>query len=217
MKIGLDIDGIILDFERTMRTYAELYDLLILRKNGVKNSRQFDYLKRYDWTDEEKKNFIDRYLVYATINSTPLVPLVKEMLELFQLEGYEFLFITARGLLKKETKEAVIQVFQKNNIPIDNIYWGVKDKVSKCDELGIDIMIEDNPSTCKLLIDNKIKTLYFRDKDNEKIQNGEFLTEVSNVGEICRYIFTSNGFKNSIEKYEKILIRRWGFRKNKDC
>ena len=208
MKIGLDIDGIILDFERTMRTYAELYDLLILRKNGVKNSRQFDYLKRYDWTDEEKKNFIDRYLVYATINSTPLVPLVKEMLELFQLEGYEFLFITARGLLKKETKEAVIQVFQKNNIPIDNIYWGVKDKVSKCDELGIDIMIEDNPSTCKLLIDNKIKTLYFRDKDNEKIQNGEFLTEVSNVGEICRYIFTSNGFKNSIEKYEKILIRR---------
>ncbi len=208
MKIGLDIDGIILDFERTMRTYAELYDLLILRKNGVKNSRQFDYLKRYDWTDEEKKNFIDRYLVYATINSTPLIPLVKEMLELFQLEGYEFLFITARGLLKKETKEAVIQVFQKNNIPIDNIYWGVKDKVSKCDELGIDIMIEDNPSTCKLLRDNKIKTLYFRDKDNEKIQNGEFLTEVSNVGEICRYIFTSNGFKNSIEKYEKILIRR---------
>ena len=208
MKIGLDIDGIILDFERTMRTYAELYDLLILRKNGVKNSRQFDYLKRYDWTDEEKKNFIDRYLVYATINSTPLIPLVKEMLELFQLEGYEFLFITARGLLKKETKEAVIQVFQKNNIPIDNIYWGVKDKVSKCDELGIDIMIEDNPSTCKLLIDNKIKTLYFRDKDNEKILNGEFLTEVSNVGEICRYIFTSNGFKNSIEKYEKILIRR---------
>ena len=208
MKIGLDIDGIILDFERTMRTYAELYDLLILRKNGVKNSRQFDYLKRYDWTDEEKKNFIDRYLVYATINSTPLIPLVKEMLELFQLEGYEFLFITARGLLKKETKEAVIQVFQKNNIPIDNIYWGVKDKVSKCDELGIDIMIEDNPSTCKLLRDNEIKTLYFRDKDNEKIQNGEFLTEVSNGGEICRYIFTSNGFKNSIEKYEKILIRR---------
>lgn len=208
MKIGLDIDGIILDFERTMRTYAELYDLLILRKNGVKNSRQFDYLKRYDWTDEEKKNFIDRYLVYATINSTPLIPLVKEMLELFQLEGYEFLFITARGLLKKETKEAVIQVFQKNNIPIDNIYWGVKDKVSKCDELGIDIMIEDNPSTCKLLRDNKIKTLYFRDKDNEKVQNDEFLTEVSNVGEICRYIFTSNGFKNSIEKYEKILIRR---------
>ena len=29
MKIGLDIDGVILDFERTMRCYAELYDLFI--------------------------------------------------------------------------------------------------------------------------------------------------------------------------------------------
>lgn len=207
MKIGLDIDGIILDFERTMRTYAELYDLLILRKKGVKDSSQFDYLKRYDWTDDEKKNFINNYLVYATINSTPLIPLVKEMIDLFQLEGYEFLFITARGLLKKETKEAVIQVFKRNNIPTDNIYWGVEDKVSKCKELGIDIMIEDNPSTCKLLIENKIRTLYFRDKDNEIIRNNEFLTEVSNTGEICRQIFTSNGLKNSTDTYEKILLR----------
>ena len=207
MKIGLDIDGIILDFERTMRAYAELYDLLILRKSGVKNPNQFDYLKRYDWTDEEKKNFVNNYLVYATINSTPLIPLVKEMLELFRLEGYEFLFITARGLLKKETKEAVIQVFNRNNIPTDNIYWGVKDKVTKCKELGVDIMLEDNPSTCKLLIENKIRTLYFRDKDNEIIENNEFLTEVSNVGEICRQIFTLNGLKKSTDTYEKVLLR----------
>ncbi len=208
MKIGLDIDGIILDFERTMRSYAELYDLLILRKYGIKDSKQFSYLKRYDWSDEERKKFINNFLVYATINSTPLIPLVKEMLELFKIEGYKSVFITARGLLKKETKEAVLQVFKKNNIPTNNIYWGVKDKVSKCNELGIDLMIEDNPFTCKLLRDNKIKTLYFRDKDNEKIQNDEFLTEVSNVGEICRYIFTLKGFKNSKETYEKILIRK---------
>ena len=207
MRIGLDIDGIILDFERTMRTYAELYDLLILRKKGVKDSNQFDYLKRYDWTDDEKKNFINNYLVYATINSTPLIPLVKEMLELFQLEGHEFLFITARGLLKKETKEAVIQVFQRNGIPTSNIYWGVKDKVFKCQELGIDLMIEDNPSTCKSLVENMIRTLYFRDKGNEIVENNEFLTEVSNVGEICRCVFASSGLKNSQEVYEKVLLK----------
>ena len=208
MKIGLDIDGIILDFERTMRTYAELYDLLILRKDGIKDSSQFDYLKRYDWTVEEKQKFIDNYLIYATINSTSLIPLVKEMLEIFSIEGYKFEFITARGLLKKETKEAVIQVFQKNNLPIENIHWGVKDKVSQCKELGIDLMIEDNPIQCKLLKENKIKTIYFRDKDNEKIQENEYLTEVSNIGEICRYIFNLVGFKNSQEIYEKILIRK---------
>ena len=41
------------------------------------------------------------------VNSTPLIPLVKEMLELFQLEGYEYVFITARGILKKEAKEVI--------------------------------------------------------------------------------------------------------------
>lgn len=207
MKIGLDIDGIILDFERTMRAYAELYDLLLLRKDGVKDSSQFDYLKRYDWTDEEKKTFIDNYLVYATLNSTPLIPLVKEMLELFKVEGYQFVFITARGLLRKETQEAVIQVFKKNLLPTDNIHWGVKDKVSKCIELGINFMIEDNPTTCKLLQSSKIKTLYFRDKDNEKISEDIYLKEVSNVGEIMRYFINLNGYNNTENTYQKILLR----------
>ena len=111
MKIGIDIDGVILDFERTMRSYAEAYDFLILRKNGVQNKEQFDYLKRYDWTEEEKQNFVNQYLVYATINSTPLIPFTKEMLELFELEGHKIVFITARGLLKEETKQAVQKEF----------------------------------------------------------------------------------------------------------
>lgn len=207
MKIGFDIDGVILDFERTMRTYAELYDLLILRKNGIKHKEEFDYLKRYDWTNEERQRFIDEYLVYATLHSTHLLPLVKEMLEIIEIEGYKYEFITARGLLKSETKEAVIKVFEKNNIPTDKIYWGVKDKVKKCIELGIDIMIEDKPDTCKKLSLNNIKTLYLRDKGNEILLENEFLKEVSNVGEICRYIISLNGFQNEEKIYQKILLK----------
>lgn len=205
MKIGIDIDGVILDFERTMRSYAEAYDFLILRKNGVQNKEQFDYLKRYDWTEEEKQNFVNQYLVYATINSTPLIPFTKEMLELFELEGHKIVFITARGLLKEETKQAVQKVFIKNNLPVDNIYWAVKDKVALCKELKIDIMIEDNPITCKSLKENKIKTIYFRDKDNEKIIEDQYLKEVSNLGEICRHILSFNGLKYPKETYKKIL------------
>ena len=72
MRVGLDIDGVILDFERVMRTYAEMYDLLILNKCDVINDNEFDYLKRYVWSEKEKKAFIDDYLVYATLHSTPL-------------------------------------------------------------------------------------------------------------------------------------------------
>lgn len=205
MKIGLDIDGVIIDFERTMRTYAELYDLFVLRKDGTKYYREFDYLKRYDWTVGERKKFIEDYLVYATKNSTSLIPLVKEMLELFKIEGHRIILITARGLLKEETKDAVRYVFLKNNIPVDNIYWGVQDKASICKKLNVDIMIDDNPPTCKTLSDNKVMTLYFRDKDSEIIPNNDYLKEVSNVGEICRYIISISGFHHSKEEYEKIL------------
>lgn len=66
-------------------------------------------------------------------------------------------------------------------------------------------MVEDNPIICKLLKDKKIRTIYFRDKDNEKIKEDEYLIEVSNIGEICRYIFNIVGFKNSQEIYKKIL------------
>jgi len=207
LKIGLDIDGVILDFERTMSSYAELYDLLILKKDGVINDKEFNYLKRYNWTEDETKSFIDDYLVYATINSTSFIPLIKEMFELFKIENCQFEFITSRGSLKKETKLAVIEVFKKNGLPIDHIHWEVTDKVSKCMELGINIMIDDNPTICKELQNNKIKTLYFRDKDSEKITENEYLKEVSNVGEICRFVFNFTGLKNSTETYAKILKR----------
>lgn len=205
MKIGIDIDGIILDFERTMRTLAELYDLLILNKKGIVNKNAFSYLDRYDWTKEEKDEFAKRYLVYATVNLTPLIPFAKEMLEFINLEGYEYYFITARGTIVKETKSAIIDVFNKNNISIDNIYFGIKNKVDACKKIGIDIMIDDNPNICKKLQKNRIKTLYFRDKDNEKLTQNDYLKEVSNVGEIIRFIAEENGLKNKKEVYQKLL------------
>ena len=204
MKIGIDIDGVILDFERTMNTYAELYDLLILNKSGAINNK-FSYLDRYDWSKDEKNNFINNYLVYATINVTPFIPLAKNMLEFFELEGYEYEFITARGSLLKNTKDAVITLFNNNGIDINKIRFMVKDKVKSCIDNNIDIMIDDNPNICDNLRNNKIKTLYFRDKNKEKLIEDEYLKEVSNVGEIIRYIVNLNGLKNKKNVYEKVL------------
>lgn len=205
MKIGIDIDGVILDFERTMNTYAELYDLLILGKSGVVNKDKFSYLEKYDWSIDEKKDFLKKYLVYATINSTPFIPLAKEMIEFFELEGYEYEFITARGSLVSETKEAIITLFNNNGIDITKIRFMVNDKVKTCINSNIDIMIDDNPDVCKSLRDNKIKTLYFRDKNSENLIEDDYLKEVNNVGEIIRYIADLDGLKRDKKTYDKIL------------
>lgn len=204
MKIGIDIDGVILDFERTMQTYAELYDLLILKKSGKINNN-FSYLDKYDWTIDEKNRFINNYLVYATINSTPLIPLVKEMLEFFEIEGYSYEFITARGSLIKETQSAIIVVFKKYGIDLDNIHFQIKDKVAACKKYGIDIMIDDNPDICLHLQQNKINTLYFRDKNSIILNEDSYLHEVTNIGEIIRYIVSINGLNNCEKVYQKLL------------
>ena len=63
MKIGIDIDGVILNFERALKTYGELYNFLELGKGGVKNRKEHYLKKRYNWTDEERQVFIDKYFI----------------------------------------------------------------------------------------------------------------------------------------------------------
>ena len=50
-------------------------------------------------------------------------------------------------------------------------------------------MIDDSPIHCKKLVENKIKTLYFRDVNREKLEENEYLKEVNHWGEIYRYIY----------------------------
>ena len=39
MKIGIDIDGVILDYETKLRVYAEIYDVLELKGRGIINKK----------------------------------------------------------------------------------------------------------------------------------------------------------------------------------
>lgn len=202
MKIGIDIDGVIFDFERQMNVYAELYDLLVLEKNGVINKNKFSYLDKYDWSLEEKRKFTDEYLIKGTLNCS-FVPGVKESLELLTKENEVFI-ITARGLINKETKKYVSKRLMELDIKFDNINFEVKDKLEKCKSLNIELMIEDNPEICEILSKNGIKCLYLRDKNSPKLEENEYLIEVNNWGEILRYIINN---KNSKKECINILRR----------
>lgn len=193
MRIGIDIDGVILDFERQMNVYAELYDLLVLEKNGVINKNKFSYLDKYDWTLEERQRFTDEYLIKGTLNCG-LMPGVKESLEILSKEN-DIYAITARGLINKETKRYVSKRLIGLDIKFDNIHFEVKDKLEKCKNLNIELMIEDNPEICEVLSKNGIKCLYLRDKNSPKLVENEYLIEVNNWGEILRYIINNKNIK----------------------
>lgn len=190
MKIGIDIDGVILDFERLVRTYAELYDVIELNGNGLINKNENRFRERYNWDEIELKRFKDKYFVPLS-KEAKLMPGAKEVLELLKEDGHELIIISARGSDYNEMKDVVEEILNKEKLIFDKYYWKQVDKVDVVLSEKIDIMIDDSYEICKKMNDKKIKTLYFRDKNMKKIQS-DYVIDVSNWGEIYKIIKKAN-------------------------
>ncbi len=187
MKIGIDIDGVILDYERVLKTYGDLYDFIELKKDGIINRNEHYLRNRYDWTDEERMNFINKYFLKLS-KETPLIPGAKDVIDMLQKEGNELIIISARGGMIEEMKNVAIEKFNEEGISFNKYYWKQDDKLEVAKNENIDVMIDDSYDVCKKLSSNGIKTIYFRDKEMKVLEQNENLKEVSNWGEIYRYI-----------------------------
>lgn len=186
MKIGIDIDGVILNTENEFRVKAELYDLLVLHKNGQVNNSHWAQ-NRYDWTQEEIVDFRNQYLMKASKQSS-LMPGAKEVIKLLQQDGHELIIITARGGFIKEMKDVVEERFIQEGLTFNKYYWKIEDKLTICKQEKIDVMIDDRPDICKAIAKEKIRALYFRDVNRDKVKENEYLKEVNTWGEIYRQI-----------------------------
>ena len=149
MKIGIDIDGVILDYERVLKTYGDLYDFIELKKDGIINRNEHYLRNRYDWTDEERMNFINKYFLKLS-EKTPLIPGAKDVIDMLQKEGNELIIISARGGMIEKMKDVAIEKFKEEDISFNKYYWKQDDKL--------------------------------------EVAQNENLKEVSNWGEIYRYI-----------------------------
>ena len=187
MKIGIDIDGVILDYERVLKTYGDLYDFIELKKDGIINRNEHYLRNRYNWTEEERMNFVNKYFIKLS-KKTPLIPGAKYVINMLQKEGNELIIITARGGMIEEMKDVAIDKFNEEGLSFDKYYWKQDDKLEVAQQENIDFMIDDSYDVCKKLSENRIKTIYFRDKEMKKLEQNEYVKEVSNWGEIYRYI-----------------------------
>ena len=187
MKIGLDIDGVILDYERVLKTYGDLYDFIELNKNGIINRNEHYLRNRYDWTEDERMNFINKYFVELS-KQTNLIPGAKDVINMLQKDKNEMIIISARGGMIEEMKDVALEKFKQEGLVFNKYYWKQDDKLDVARKENIDFMIDDSYDVCKKLSSNGVKTIYFRDKEMKKIEPNQYLKEVSNWGEIYRYI-----------------------------
>lgn len=187
MKIGIDLDGVVIDSETTFRTYEEIFDIDILNGNNLINREEPKFQARYNWTKELEKEFIEKYFLKISKESN-LMSGFMATYELLKQQGNEFVVITARGGFIKEMKDDAIRLLNENNIKFDKYYWHIDDKLEICQKENVDIMIDDDWKIIKKLAENKIKTLYFRDTNLMKLEENEYIKEVNNWGDIYRYI-----------------------------
>lgn len=192
MKIGIDIDGVILDSEREFRIQSELYDVIKLKRNSIVNNQELKAQVRYNWTEEEIQEFINQEFL-AVSRECNFMPGAIEVINMLKQEGHELIIITARGGIIKEMKPVAEERLTEKNLKFDKYYWAIENKLEICKQENIDIMIDDYYKTCKQTSDNKIKTLYFREYPNYELEENEYLKEVHNWGEIYRYIHEIGG------------------------
>ena len=191
MKIGIDLDGVVIDSETTFRTYEEIYAIENLNGRKMINSEEPKFQGRYDWTKEEQQEFIERYFMEVSKNSglmSGFVPVYKRLKE----QGHEFVVITARGGFIEEMKDDAERLLNENGIKFDKYYWKNDDKLEACKIENVDIMIDDDYKIIKRLNDNGIKALYFRDTNLLKLEESQLMHEVNNWGDVYRYICENN-------------------------
>lgn len=187
MKIGIDLDGVVIDSETTFRTYEEIFDIDILKGNNLINRKEPKFQARYNWTSNQEKEFIEKYFLKVSRESGLMSGFIA-IYDLLKKQGHEFVVITARGGYVKEMKDDAIRLLEENNIKFDKYYWNIEDKLEICKKEKVDIMIDDDWNIIKKIAENKIRTLYFRDTNLMILEENKYIKEVNNWGEIYRYI-----------------------------
>lgn len=196
MKIGIDLDGVVIDSETTFRVYEELYDLSILKQNNLVDREEPKFKARYNWSNDQQKNFTEKFFLQISKESNLMSGFIAAY-NYLKKQGHEFVVITARGLkpdgtFMKEMEDDAKRVLNESNIVFDKYYWGQADKLDACQKENVDIMIDDDWKIIERLSSNNIKTLYFRDTNLKKLEENKYIKEVNNWGDICRAITENN-------------------------
>ena len=202
MIIGIDIDGVILDTENLFNVYAELYDIE-KKKTSIKEEKSWLIEKRYNWTDEEIKEYWEKHVEKVTQESS-FVAGADVIIRKLKDQGHTLIINTARGIedgfTSKKLREILIESakekFKKEKLTFSKYYWAVTDKSIPCKNENIDIMIEDNYGNCLKVAKEKIHSIYLQNSVYPKTIENEYIHEANNWGEIYRII---QNYKKSIE------------------
>lgn len=190
MKIGIDIDNVISNFNDILLTEYVLHDKE-LRNTGIIN-KNADYIRKgmFDWNEDEEKNFYKNN-IERIVKKLGVIDGAKKYIHKLHEDGHLIYIITGRDNGEyTEPYKMTKNWLDKNNIYYDNLVltdaYDKHAKAEKCLKYDIDIMIDDSVRICSDCIENGITAILMYTPYNKyskihKVKNWkEFYEYVSN-------------------------------------
>jgi len=144
MNIGIDIDGVLTNYEREQLDYGTKISIDEGWKIDIDLSKYHEK-DMFNWNEEQANKFWERYII-KYFSETPVRTFAPEVIEKLKQEGHKIYLITARngygippeyyGREQQITKEWL----EKNNIKYDKLIFE-KEKLEPCLKNDIDVMI----------------------------------------------------------------------------
>lgn len=182
MRLGIDVDDTITNsWESLMPHYATCFDVPL---KELQQSKPYYKSVQHKVTLDE---YFDMVLsIYdSVIPNVPLKEHAKEVINKLYDEGYEIIFITARGRGHTDPYKQTKDYLDKHCIKYHKIIVDATDKAKVCQQEKIDLFIDDSLRNCKIVSQLGIETILFERYYNEDDQQ---FHHVKSWNEIYEYI-----------------------------
>ena len=190
LKIGVDIDGVLTDYDEFMYEYGKKY----FKKDDSEIDRtQIKIKDIFKVSDEEAKEFWTKYAIKYCLGGFLREDMVDALNKLKE-NGYEIHIITSRvhttedGFLGKAFRKMVTYKLEEADLKYDSIHYCPEEnsgmaKAEVCKELGIHIMIDDDPENIAELRKQCGVICVDRTYNKDVISNGN-VRRISNGNEL---------------------------------
>lgn len=166
MRIGLDIDNVILDTDSLILEEMLKEDKNKRNKGIIDKNAPYIFLGMFDWPKEEIEEFLINNMERIASNVKTIKDSKKYIDKLLE-EGHEIYLISNRAYpYYKDPLNTTKNNLEKNEIKYTKlILTETNDKSRECIDLKIDIMFDDRASNCLKLKEKGIncylvKTIY---------------------------------------------------------
>lgn len=182
MRIGIDIDDTISKTNEKLIVEALKYDKEHVRGKGFKNKNAYSFMEMFYWTVMDVDQFLD-----SVRNSKFFLELEvkgeadKYIPKLYE-EGHEIYFITKRKdcfKVKRSTKKWL----KNHGIPFHKLFLSSSKKGQLCNDLNIDLFIDNDIKNIYDALDFGIDSLLMGDeynKDETELRRVESWQEIYN-------------------------------------